>query len=128
MSHYAGRIIVRLGATEEAYEMFLKKSALCNPPLPDSELQTIWQSAKRFGKKVSAQEGYIPPEEYGKDFSLMPPDFSDIGQAKVLTREKDEILVYTDATDYMTYNGTHWEEIQAKSGRCLPGLLLGQAA
>jgi putative DNA primase/helicase len=115
MSHYAGRIIVRLGATEEAYEMFLKKADLCNPPLPDSELQTIWQSAKRFGKKVSAQEGYIPPEEYGKDFSLMPPDFSDIGQAKVLTREKGEILVYTDATDYMTYNGTHWEESKQKA-------------
>ena len=115
MSHYAGRIIVRLGATEEAYEMFLKKAVLCNPPLPDSELQTIWQSAKRFGKKVSAQEGYIPPEEYGKDFSLMPPDFSDIGQAKVLTREKGEILVYTDATDYMTYNGTHWEESKQKA-------------
>jgi putative DNA primase/helicase len=93
----------------------LKRPTLCNPPLPDHELQTIWQSAKRFGKKVSAQEGYIPPEEYGKDFSLMPPDFSDIGQAKVFTREKGEILVYTDATDYMTYSGTHWEESKQRA-------------
>ena len=115
LSHYAGRIIIRLGATEEAYEMFLKKADLCNPPLSDHELQTIWQSAMRFGKKVSAQKDYIPPEEYGKDFSLMPPDFSDIGQAKVLTREKGEILVYTDATDYMTYNGTHWEESRQRA-------------
>ena len=115
LSHYAGRIIIRLGATEEAHEMFLKKADLCNPPLPDHELQTIWQSAMRFGKKVSAQKGYISSEEYGKDFSLMPPDFSDIGQAKVLTREKGEILVYTDATDYMTYNGTHWEESRQRA-------------
>ncbi|MGB4304600.1 MAG: DNA primase, partial [Syntrophomonadaceae bacterium] len=35
--------------------------------------------------------------------------------AKVLTREKGEILVYTDATDYMTYNGTHWEESRQRA-------------
>ena len=43
------------------------------------------------------------------------------GQAKVLTRE-GEILVYTDATDYMTYNDA-LGGIQAKSGRCLPDSL-----
>ncbi len=115
MSHYAGRIIIRLGATEEAYEMFLEKAERCNPPLPNSELQTIWQSAKRFGKKISAQEGYIPPEEYGKDFSLMPPDFSDIGQAKALVLKYGEELKYTSATDYLRYDGICWVESKQRA-------------
>ena len=41
MSRYAGRLVVRLGGTEEAYEMFSKKAELCNPPLPEEELDSI---------------------------------------------------------------------------------------
>ncbi len=70
MSHYAGRIIKRLGNTEEAHLQFLRKAEECVPPLEDEELDKIWASAVRFGKKVSAQEGYIPPEDYGK-----PPEW-----------------------------------------------------
>lgn len=51
MSHYAGRIIKRLGNTDEAYRQFLKQAEKCNPPLDDSELQTIWNSAVKFGKR-----------------------------------------------------------------------------
>ena len=36
MSHIAGKIIKRYGNTEEAYQIFLKKAELCNPPLPES--------------------------------------------------------------------------------------------
>ena len=110
LSHYAGRVIIRLGATEEAYEMFLKKAGLCNPPLPNSELQTIWHSAKRFGNKVSKQEGYIPPDEYDMRFRFRPPDYSDIGQAKALVSRFGGELKYCSATDFLRYNGVCWVE------------------
>ena len=95
MSHYAGRIIKRLGNTEEAHKQFLKEAEKCSPPLDDAELAGIWASAVKFGAKVAAQEGYIPPEQYNQDFLLMPEDFSDVGQAIVLSREYMDCLLYT---------------------------------
>lgn len=119
MSHYAGRIIKRLGNTDEAYQQFLKQAEKCDPPLDDSELQTIWNSAVKFGKKVANQDGYIPPEQYNSGFNLKPEDYSDIGQAKVLAREYGGELVYTDATDYMRYDGVRWAESkQLAVGAC----------
>lgn len=119
MSHYAGRIIKRLGNTDEAYKQYLKQAEKCDPPLDNSELQTIWNSAVKFGKKVAKQDGYIPPEQYDSGFDLKPDDYSDIGQAKVLAREYGGELVYTDATDYMRYDGTRWAESkQLAVGAC----------
>ena len=115
MSHIAGKIIKRYGNTEEAYQIFLKKAELCNPPLPESELGVIWRSASKFGKKVSNQEGYIPPEQYNSDCRLKPEDFSDVGQATVLATEYKDILRYSPSTDYMVYNGSFWEESKPKS-------------
>ena len=119
MSHYAGRIIKRLGNTDEAYQQFLKQAEKCDPPLDDSELQTIWNSAVKFGKKVAKQDGYIPPEQYNSGFNLKPEDYSDIGQAKILAREYSGELVYTDATDYMRYDRVRWAESkQLAVGAC----------
>ncbi len=115
MSHISGKIIKRYGNTEEAYQIFLKKAELCNPPLPESELKVIWRSASKFGNKVSNQEGYIPPEQYNSDCRLKPEDFSDVGQATVLATEYKDILRYSPSTDYMVYNGSFWEESKPKS-------------
>lgn len=115
MSHIAGKIIKRYGDTEDAYNIFLKKAELCNPPLPESELKMIWHSASKFGNKVAKQEGYIPPEQYNSDCRLKPEDFSDVGQATVLASEYKDILRYSPSTDYMVYNGSFWEESKPKS-------------
>ncbi|UWF83482.1 MAG: D5 N terminal like protein [Bacteriophage sp.] len=112
MSHYAGRIIKRLGNTEEAHKQFLKEAEKCSPPLDDAELAGIWASAVKFGAKVAAQEGYIPPEQYNQDFLLLPEDFSDVGQAIVLSREYMNRLRFSPATDYIVFNGSFWEESQ----------------
>lgn len=59
------------------------------------------------------QDGYVPPEEYNQDFdgvSLEPEDFSDIGEAKVLAREYEDELIYSDATSFLRYDGTCWRE------------------
>lgn len=110
MSHYAGKIIKRYGDTEEAYQLYLQKAEKCNPPLEDAELRTIWNSALKFGAKVSTQEGYIPPEQYNAGFELKPEDYSDVGQAVVLSREYYGSLRYSPSTGYLVYNGSFWEE------------------
>lgn len=56
MSHYAGRILKRFGNTEEARKHFTEVAACCQPPLEQSELDSIWRSAQRFYGKISAQD------------------------------------------------------------------------
>lgn len=112
MSHIAGKLIKRFGATDESYQKFMEQADRCDPPLSDSELSTIWNSAKKFGDKVSNQEGYIPPEQYNLELQLIPEDFSDVGQAIILAREYGDKLRYSLATDFLVYNGCFWEESQ----------------
>lgn len=109
MSRFAGRVIMRFGNTDKARELFDKKAQKCDPPLDDEELETIWNSAVKFGKKMASDPNYIPPDKFG-ELSLKPADYSDIGQAKVLSREYANELVYTDGSDYMRYDGTRWVE------------------
>ena len=119
MSRFAGRVIKKYGDSETAYQCFIEEAEKCRPHLEQAELQNIWHSAQKFYAKVKRQEGYIPPEEYNRDNSLCPFDFSDIGQAKVLARKYAAEIVYTDATDYMRYDGTHWAESkQMAVGAC----------
>lgn len=116
MSRFAGRILKRYGITDRAYEIFLKKSEKCEPPLDDEELNLIWHSACKFAKKIQSQEGYIPPEDFEfSNQSLKPLDFSDIGQAKVIAKEYGDELMYTSATDLLRYNGIYWEESKQKA-------------
>lgn len=113
MSHFAGRVIKRYGNTDKAHRIFMEEAEKCSPPLEDEELAAIWHSACRFAEKVQNQEGYVAPEDYNDEFcreSLKPADYSDIGQAKVLTREYGVELRYTAATDYIRFGGTHWIE------------------
>ena len=114
MSRFAGRILKKYGDTEKVHEAFLEHARKCDPPLPDAELKTIWNSAVKFYRKsIVTQDGYVPPEEYNADFegaTLKPEDYSDIGQAKVLVREYGEELKYTSATDFLRFDGDCWRE------------------
>lgn len=114
MSRFAGRILKKYGDTEKAHEAFLEHARKCDPPLPDAELKSIWNSAVKFYRKcIVTQDGYVPPEEYNADFegaTLKPEDYSDIGQAKVLVREYGEELKYTSATDFLRFDGDCWRE------------------
>lgn len=108
MSHLAGRIVKRYGATEEARQIYLERSKLCEPPLSQEELDKIWGSAVKFGARIQKEDGYIPPDQYNA--TLKPEDYSDMGQAKVICREYQKRLAYTDATDYLCYDGVRWVE------------------
>ncbi len=115
LSHYTGRILKRFGNTDEAHKHFAEVAACCQPPLEQSELDSIWRSAQRFYGKVAAQEGYIPPEQYNQELQLKPSDYSDVGQATVLAREYEGKLRYSPSTDFLVYNGRFWEESKPKA-------------
>ena len=116
MSHTAGCLLKRYGNTEEAYTRYLEQARKCNPPLEDSELDTIWRSALNFFNKVQSQPGYVPPEQYGaKAAALKPDDYSDVGQASVLAREYSKELRYSPSTDYIRYNGICWQESKSRA-------------
>lgn len=116
MSRFAGRVVKRYGWNDTSHSIFISEAAKCEPPLPDDELDKIWRSARKFEKVVTAQEGYVPPEQFnatrpvGPAGCLKPEDYSDIGQAKVLSREYGDEICFNPATDFFRYNGTFWEE------------------
>lgn len=124
LSRFAGKVLKRYGECDKAHEVFLEQAAKCEPPLDDSELKTIWFSAlKFFRNKVSSQEGYVAPNQYNDDFdtkSLKPEDYSDVGQAKVLSREYGDELKFTAATDFIRFDGEVWvEDKQMAVGACV---------
>ena len=104
MSRFAGRVLKRYGDTDKAHDAFLEHAKRCDPPLDDEELAAIWGSAVKFYKKVEKQDGYVHPDDY-----------SDIGEAKVFIREYGDELRYTDATEFLRYDGTCWCENRQSS-------------
>ena len=110
LSKFAGRILIKLGDTEEAYNQFLLKAEKCETPMEEDELNTIWNSAKRFYKKVSQESSYIPPEVYNDDTSYKPEDYSDVGQAEVMAKHFQNELRYSPATHFIRYRGHYWQE------------------
>lgn len=110
MSVFAAKILKRLGVTQEARAGFDEQAEKCVPPLDKAELDTIWGSAVRFyNKTIKSSEGYVSPEQFNRE-TLKPDDYSDVGEAGVMAREYCDKLAYTNATDYLYYDGTHWRE------------------
>ena len=111
MSRFAGRVLKRLGDTDEAYKAFQKHAVQCDPPLDETELHTIWRSAQGFYMRISAQDGYVAPEAYNPSCYLYKPeDDSDVGEARMLAEIFSDRLRYSPATDYISYTGVVWEE------------------
>ena len=126
LSRFAGKVLKRYGECDKALEVFKEQADKCDPPLGDAELKIIWFSAlKFFRNKISGSSGYVPPDQYNNDFgaepgSLKPDDYSDVGQAKVLSATYGDELIFTPATDYMRYDGDKWvENKQMAVGACV---------
>lgn len=115
MSRIAGKLIKRFGVTGESYQKFIKEAEKCNPPLPDNELSTIWNSAKKFGDKVSSQEGYIPPDEYGRSYEeYKPQELTDIAMAEIFSKHNKNYAVYTVSAGWLYWNEKKWEVSELK--------------
>lgn len=115
LSHYAGRILKKYGLSDDrSFQVFMEYVNKYDPPLPKDEVATIWNSATHFyTTKVMTSDSYVPPEEYNDEFGsagMKPEDYSDIGEAKMLTREYGNELKFTTATDYLRYDGDCWRE------------------
>ena len=114
LSLFAGKALKRFGETDKAKQIFMEEAAKCDPPLDKEELKSIWYSAvKFFRNKIKDQEGYVDPEDYNADFQngcYKPGDYSDMGQAKALIQEYGDVLRYSDATDYLRFDGDAWIE------------------
>ena len=115
MSQIAGKLIKRYGNTDEAKKLFEEKAKACSPPLSRDELKSILKSAVKFGKKVAAQEGYIPPDQYNDPTPRKPEDYSDVGQAYIFAKHCRSYVRYSPATDYIVYDGTCWQESKPRS-------------
>ncbi|MPQ35072.1 phage/plasmid primase, P4 family [Limosilactobacillus fermentum] len=111
LSHFAGRVIMRLGPTSEAYQAFLDEADKCNPPLPDKELNSIWQSALKFGRRIAKQPGYVSPAEYNQpDDNLKPADYSDTGETYSFVNCCKQRVCYTSQSGFMWFDGKIWQE------------------
>ena len=128
LSHFAGCLIKRYGNTGEAWEKFLEKAKACDPPLYSAELKTIWGSAVKFGKKLSAQERYIPPEEFNAPTLRKPEDYSDVGQAYAFAKHCRDHVRYSPATDYLVYDGICWQESKSQAQAALHAFTDAQLA
>ena len=53
MSRFAGRVLKKYGVTDRAREAFELHARRCDPPLPEDELNTIWNSAVKFYKNAA---------------------------------------------------------------------------
>lgn len=119
MLHYAEQILKLKGNTDETYKFFIEKSKQCVPPLDDDELQRIWSNAVNFYEgTIATQKDYIPPDEFNNVLiSLEPSDYSDLGQAEIFVKEYTNALRYSEATGFISYNGSYWKEdnLQAQS-------------
>lgn len=111
LSHFAGRIIMRLGNTAEAQQVFQEEAAKCDPPLSKQELKTIWNSATKFGQRMANQKDYIPPEKYNQpNDDLQPADYSDTGESYIFVNNCKERVCYTNQSGFMWFDGKVWQE------------------
>lgn len=114
LSRFAARILKKYGNTDKTHQLFLQRAEDCEEPLGEEELRTIWKSAVGFfNRAVATDPSYKTPDEYNNDFgnfSLKPNDYTDMGQAAIFSAEYGDVVKYTDATDYIRFNGQYWAE------------------
>ena len=136
LSKFAGKMVIKYGIEDgQARTAFLNRAADCEPPLDDAELETIWRSALKFfaEKRSKKAGGWKTPAEYiAAEFAqtdgqtdpaqLIPEHFTDVEQAKTLARLYGNQLRYSDATLWIKYNGTYWDENRVTARTCVHDL------
>lgn len=110
------RLFIRYGIGDEAISNIFSVAARCEPPLEESELNAIIESAKGYAEEIIKNNDYIPPEVYSRlKGEYEPDDYTDIGQAKVFEKVFGEVVKFSPETRCLVYNGVHWEESDEKA-------------
>jgi len=116
---FAATVLTKYGVCDKAHEAFMQRVAQCEEPKPDDEIARIWRDACRhYEQKTSKGPGYIPPAEYvAQDFvqSLIPSDYTDVGQADMFAAVYGEKAKYSEATKWIVYDGTTWREDEIRA-------------
>ncbi len=120
MSKKAASIIKRYGNTDDARKRFDEEAKKCIPPLDNSELNAIWRSAANFGKRVAAEDGYIPPEQFGapqERLQKLKPEenklypWTELGAGQLFADYYKDVLRYVpERKSWFHYNGIVWEQ------------------
>lgn len=110
------RLFIRYGIGDEAISNIFSVAARCEPPLEESELNAIIESAKGYAEEIIKNNDYIPPEVYSRlKGEYEPDDYTDIGQAKVFEKVFGEVVKFSPETRCLVYNGVYWEESDEKA-------------
>lgn len=110
------RLFTRYGIGDEAISNIFSVAARCEPPLEESELNAIIESAKGYAEDIIKNNDYIPPEVYSRlKGEYEPDDYTDIGQAKVFEKVFGEVVKFSPETRCLVYNGVYWEESDEKA-------------
>lgn len=109
-------LFIRYGIGGEAIGKIFSFAEHCEPPLEESELVAIIESAKGYAEDIIKSDSYIPPEVYNRvKGKYEPDDYTDVGQAKVFVEVFGNIIRYSPETHYIVYNGVHWEESEEQA-------------
>lgn len=109
-------LFIRYGIGGEAIGKIFSFAEHCEPPLEESELNAIIESAKGYAEDIIKNNDYIPPEVYSRlKGEYEPDDYTDIGQAKVFEKVFGEVVKFSPETRCLVYNGVYWEESDEKA-------------
>ena len=109
-------LFIRYGIGGEAIGKIFSFAEHCEPPLEESELNAIIESAKGYAEEIIKSDSYIPPEVYSRlKGEYEPDDYTDIGQAKVFEKVFGEVVKFSPETRCLVYNGVYWEESDEKA-------------
>jgi P4 family phage/plasmid primase-like protien len=120
LSSFALSMLRKYGETEQAAQAFMERANQCEELLTDKELNAIWNSAvKGYHDKVIADPDYISPEKYSEQQEvqreqLKPSDYTDVGEARVLSAVYGSQIAYCKATDWLYFDGTVWRESETR--------------
>lgn len=117
----ATNLLVFHGDIPKARRLYENSARLCQPPLPQSEVEDIWNSARKHAEKARAKEGYLPKEEYLQKVEpqiALPPteyrpaDPSDVGQANMLAEHFLRKLRWCAQTGFLRYEDGRWQSCE----------------
>lgn len=93
MLKIANKTLYKEGITQNAYQKFQEESHRCIPPLSETELRSIWHSAKKYyTEKVEKSSDYIAPASFRAiqnltDWELPPKNQDAVQQLFSISKE-----------------------------------------
>ena len=104
-------VLKRYGNTKEAKLAFLKKESLCEEKLDKTESRGIWNSALKFyNQNIKTDKNYITPNVFNSTTLYIPDEFTDVGEARVLSKYYKSVMRYSQFTHFLVFEGQFWRE------------------